>query len=178
MPEQEPTQAQPEPLYVDGWTYYPQPQALPEPPPAPVRPQRRPIGMFVALGCAVVVLIGAGVTSVIMTRGDDEQSKPDTTAADTAQIESAMRRFLQITSADDPAYPEVACAAFREKYRSRRKTDVAVYRPEVKSVDRIRITGDSATAHVRAVIRGKEEDKVFDLKREDGKWKACTLEPR
>ncbi len=128
------------------------------------------------VGSAVVVFLTMAVIAVNVTGAGTR----DVAASeqDAARIESTVRRFLQITSSSDPAYAAVTCTAFRERYRGLEKTDILVYRPEVLGVDRIRINGDAATARVRAIVRGAEEERTLDLVREDGEWKACPLPDR
>ncbi|WP_306361176.1 hypothetical protein [Nocardia sp. CC227C] len=132
--------------------------------------------MLILIGSAVVVFLTVAAVAVNLTGAGTRE--PEATEQDVAQIESTLRRFLQITTVDDPAFVAVTCTAYRDTYRGLRKTDITVYRPDVLSVDRIRITGDSATARVRAMVLGSEEEKTFDLVREDGAWKACPLPDR
>ena len=119
-----------------------------------------------------VVAVGVVVaTLTIADHGESTSSK-----VDEAHIETVIRRGLLITSTEDPAYPELFCAAFRHKYAGLRRSDVTVYHPQVQKVDHIRIDGDHATADVTAEIGGVAERREFDLEKEDGRWKLCTLD--
>ncbi len=159
---------EPEAVYIDGWAYYPRPVNTP----LVVPPKRKRTKTIVlSLAAATVTLATATIAVVLVTIAESSTR----TDADAIQIEQTMRRFLAITSSDDPAFTEYACNAFREKYQGRRRTDVTVYQPVVERVDRIRVDGLSAVAVVHVTIHGTPESKEFKLRKEDGRWKACTL---
>ncbi|MGW4371437.1 hypothetical protein ACWEKT_37945 [Nocardia takedensis] len=107
------TDREPEPIFVDGWTYYPRTPVARQAAVAPPPPKKR-TGLVVGVLAAVAVLaIAAACTTVVLVRRADTAARA---AENSAQIETALRRYLQITSAEDPAYRDVACAEFRARY--------------------------------------------------------------
>lgn len=162
---------EPEPIYIDGWAYFPQPpHRQHDDPPPPPKKRTGLIAGAIAAGAALTVAIA--VVAAVLVRLTDN----GTQASDAAQIEATLRQYLQMTSTNDPAYPDLVCAEFREKYAGSTRTDITVLHPVVQSVDHVVVSGDTATALVRVTIAGEPDAKIFDMRREDGRWKACNLD--
>ncbi|GAB4587074.1 Rv0361 family membrane protein [Nocardia sp. IFM 10818] len=170
---------EPTPIRVDGWTYYPTtPQSVTPMPPLSQSPppsgRRTNTPLIIGLIAAAVVLFGGLIA--IGAAAVHRDSGPSAAADDKAEIETATRRFLGITTTDDPVYPQVTCAAYRRLYASWYGEHASVSNPPVLQVNVFSIDGDRATARVTADIGGGQaEQRDLDLIKEDGHWKACPV---
>ncbi|MBJ8347302.1 hypothetical protein [Antrihabitans sp. YC2-6] len=107
-------------------------------------------------------------------------AKPGAESApsDSAVVESAVRNFAQTLTNDGwPKALELMCASSRadreKELRGQNAADTKVILRIVR-IDKVDISGDSATVLLRTSNGSTESDDMAELRKEGGSWKVCS----
>ncbi|MFC9996366.1 nuclear transport factor 2 family protein [Nocardia sp. NPDC127526] len=137
---------------------------------------KKKLGILAAAVVAVLVIVGV-VVAVVANRTDNSPE---------GQVKRAISTYTDaLASGDLEQLRGITCGAQHDFYQNISAEQFAgVYQtskeqksiPVVKSVDAIRITGETAMAQATVYTEAdpsKQSARTFDLQNTDGGWKVC-----
>lgn len=123
---------------------------------------------FVALSIFLIGLVGVVVVSRVNSTSDN--------LTDEQWISRVASDYAEVTNHDDGrTRAKITCADFSEADDPLRENDALLKNVSIKTVDDIRITGDTASARVgfTADDRDGTQVKTFNYRKVDGTWTVC-----
>jgi Domain of unknown function (DUF4878) len=131
---------------------------------------RRPVLICVPL-CALAISACATTASTSKFHGS-EHSAAQTIANLQADVTSGEQKKI---CANDLAAPVVAKLGGSKACEAAVKTQLAEIDSTEVTVESVQISGNTATAKVRSVERGKKHENTVALVKEGSKWKISSL---